>query len=85
MNFADLELRLLVSTFEKSKRINEDYPYVIYANGQIEIINITTGEEILSNNIKSKGGDFNSKDIAGIRAIDNMVKKFSNNNLFSKK
>ena len=84
-NFADLELKLIVSTIEKSKRINENYPHMIYANGQIEIINIKTGEEILSNNIKTKGGDFNSKEVAGIRAIDNLAKKFGSNNLFSTK
>ena len=84
-NFADLELKLIVSTIEKSKRINENYPHMIYANGQIEIINIKTGEEILSNNIKTKGGDFNSKEVAGIRAIDNLAKKFGSNDLFSTK
>ena len=84
-NFADLELKLIVSTIEKSKRINENYPHMIYANGQIEIINIATRETILSNNIKTKGGDFNSKEVAGIRAIDNLAKKFGSNNLFSTK
>jgi|ETNmetMinimDraft_2_1059921.scaffolds.fasta_scaffold11191_2 hypothetical protein len=84
-NFADLELKLIVSIIEKSERINENYPHMIYANGRIEIVNIATGETILSNNIKTKGGDFNSKEVAGIRAIDNLAKEFGSNDLFSTK
>ena len=83
--YADLELRLVVSTIEKSKRMNENYPYMIYANGRIEIINIATGEEIFTINLKSKDGDFDSKEMAGIRAIDKLAKKFGSSDLLNTK
>jgi hypothetical protein len=84
-NQAELELKLEVTTFEKTKRMNEDYPHVIYGNGIVELIDISNGDQILSNNIKSKGGDFTSKEVAGIRAIDNLAKQFENRDLFGNK
>jgi hypothetical protein len=84
-NQAELELKLEVTTFEKTKRMNEDYPHVIYGNGIVELIDISNGDQILSNNIKSKGGDFTSKEVAGVRAIDNLAKQFNNRDLFGNK
>ena len=81
-NKAELELKLSVTTFEKTKRMNEDFPHIIYGNGVVELIDISNGDQILSNNIKSKGGDFTSKEVAGIRAIDNLAKQFENRDLF---
>ena len=52
-NQAELELKMEVTTFEKTKRMNENYPHVIYGNGIIELIDISNGDQILSNNIKS--------------------------------
>ena len=65
--------------------MNEDYPHVIYGNGIVELIDISNGDQILSNNIKSKGGDFSSREIAGVRAIENLGKKFDNKDLFGNK
>ena len=84
-NLAELELKLSVTTFEKTKRMNEDFPHIIYGNGVVELIDISNGDQILSNNIKSKGGDFTSKEVAGIRAIDNLAKQFENRDLFGNK
>ena len=84
-NQAELELKLEVTTFEKTKRMNEDYPHVIYGNGIVELIDISNGDQILSNNIKSKGGDFTSKEVAGVRAIDNLANQFKNKDLFGNK
>ena len=84
-NKAELELKLSVTTFEKTKRMNEDFPHIIYGNGVVELIDISNGDQILSNNIKSKGGDFTSKEVAGIRAIDNLAKQFENRDLFGNK
>ena len=84
-NQAELELKMEVTTFEKTKRMDEGYPHVIYGNGIIELIDISTGDQILSNNIKSKGGDFTSKEVAGVRAIDNLAKQFNNRDLFGNK
>ena len=84
-NKAELELKLSVTTFEKTKRMNEDFPHIIYGNGVVELIDISNGDQILSNNIKSKGGDFTSNEVAGIRAIDNLAKQFENRDLFGNK
>ena len=59
--------------------------HILYGNGVVELIDISNGDQILSNNIKSKGGDFTSKEVAGIRAIDNLVKQFENRDLFGNK
>ena len=55
------------------------------SNLRLELIDISNGDQILSNNIKSKGGDFSSREIAGVRAIENLGKKFDNKDLFGNK
>ena len=78
---ADIELKLKVKTFEKTKRMSSDYPHIIYCDGVLELIDLANGDQILSNNITSKDGDFSSKEVAGIRAIERLAKEFGDRDL----
>jgi len=79
---ADLELKYYINTEEKSKRLNNKYPFFVYATGSLSIIRIENNEEIYSINLpESKGADFNQKTIAGKRAIKKLLKEIDDKDL----
>ena len=79
---ADLELKYYINTEEKSKRLNNKYPFFVYATGSLSIIRIENNEEIYSINLpESKGADFNQNIIAGKRAIKNLQKEINDEGL----
>ena len=79
---ADLELKYYINTEERSKRLNNKYPFFVYATGSLSIIRIENNEEIYSINLpESKGADFNQKTIAGKRAIKNLLKEINDEGL----
>ena len=79
---ADLELKYYINTEERSKRLNNKYPFFVYATGSLSIIRIENNEEIYSINLpESKGADFNQNIIAGKRAIKNLLKEINDEGL----
>ena len=79
---ADLELKYYINTEERSKRLNNKYPFFVYATGSLSIIRIENNEEIYSINLpESKGADFNQNIIAGKRAIKNLLKEIDDEGL----
>ena len=79
---ADLELKYYINTEERSKRLNDKYPFFVYATGSLSIIRIENNEEIYSINLpESKGADFNQNIIAGKRAIKNLLKEIDDKGL----
>ena len=79
---ADLELKYYINTEEKSKRLNNKYPFFVYATGSLSIIRIENNEEIYSINLpESKGADFNQNIIAGKRAIKKLLKEIDDKDL----
>jgi hypothetical protein len=79
---ADLELKYYINTEERSKRLNNKYPFFVYATGTLSIIRIENNEDIYSINLpESKGADFNQNIIAGKRAIKNLLKEINDEGL----
>ena len=79
---ADLELKYYINTEERSKRLNNKYPFFVYATGSLSIIRLENNEEIYSINLpESKGADFNQNIIAGKRAIKNLLKEINDEGL----
>ena len=79
---ADLELKYYINTEERSKRLNNKYPFFVYATGSLSIIRLENNEEIYSINLpESKGADFNQNIIAGKRAIKNLLKEIDDEGL----
>ena len=79
---ADLELKYYINTEERSKRLNNKYPFFVYATGTLSIIRIENNEDIYSINLpESKGADFNQNIIAGKRAIKNLQKDINDEGL----
>ena len=79
---ADIELKYYINTEERSKRLNNKYPFFVYATGSLSIIRIENNEEIYSINLpESKGADFNQNIIAGKRAIKNLLKEINDEGL----
>ncbi|MFL2983420.1 MAG: hypothetical protein ACJZ12_03405 [Candidatus Neomarinimicrobiota bacterium] len=70
----DMVIKIESNTTEKAKRIDENFPYFVYGNVSMSIFDATTEEEFFNMYLSNiKGGDFDSRHAAGIRAYENML------------
>jgi hypothetical protein len=81
---ADIKIMLDVRTSIKSKQINSNYPMIVYANGNLNFINVKTEESYFNFALQNiKGADFSSYNIAGIRSLEKISKAL--NKIFMEK
>ena len=75
----DIIIKIESNTEEKTKRVDNNFPYFVFGNVSVSILDPST-EKVFYNTYVSniKGGDFDSKYLAGIRAYDNMVEQLIN-------
>ena len=72
----DFIIRVESDTEERSKRISEKFPYFVFGKAEITFVEISNDKEFFSTQVSNiKGGDFDSRDIAGLRSYDKMVKE----------
>jgi len=70
----DLLIRIESDTKERSKRISDRFPYLIFGKAIITFTEISNDKEFFSTQVSNiKGGDFDSREIAGLRSYDKMV------------
>jgi hypothetical protein len=75
---ADLKLTLVVATEQRRERLSEKYPYFLFATGNLSLVNVSTGEEIMNVSLgEHKGADFDSAVRAGMAAITKLEKNFA--------
>ncbi|MDP6401707.1 MAG: hypothetical protein QF622_10100, partial [Candidatus Marinimicrobia bacterium] len=75
---ADLKLTLVVATEQRRERLSEKYPYFLFATGNFNLVNVSTGEEIMNVSLgEHKGADFDSAVRAGMAAITKLEKNFA--------
>jgi hypothetical protein len=75
---ADLRLTLTVATEQRRERLSEKYPYFLFATGNLSLVNVATGEEIMNIPLgEQKGADFHSAGRAGMAAITKLEKNLS--------
>ena len=73
---SDLKLQINIFTEKRRERINDNFPYIVYASGGISLSRVSDNIEI--KNIKfpeQKGSDFDSPILAGKAAIRKIEKK----------
>ena len=72
----DFVIRVESDTEERSKRISEKFPYFVFGRAFITFSDISNDEEFFSTQVSNiKGGDFDSREIAGLRSYDEMIKE----------
>ena len=75
-NNPDFVIRVESDTEERSKRISDKYPYFVFGKAVIRFIENSNHKEFFSTNVSNiKGGDFDSREIAGLRSYDKMIKQ----------
>ena len=75
-NNPDFVLRIESDTEERSKRMNEKFPYFVFGNAKITFREVSNDKEFFSTQVSNiKGGDFESIEIAGLRSYDKMMKE----------
>ena len=77
---SDLKLQINIFTEKRRERINDNFPYIVYASGGISLSRVSDNIEI--KNIKfpeQKGSDFDSPILAGKDAIQKIEKKLDLN------
>ena len=72
----DFVIKVESDTEERSKRISEKFPYFVFGRAIITFSEISNDEEFFSTQVSNiKGGDFASREIAGLRSYDKMMKE----------
>ena len=72
----DFVIRVESDTEERSKRISEKFPYFVFGKALITFIENSNDKEFFSTQVSNiKGGDFDSREIAGLRSYDEMIKE----------
>ena len=75
-NNPDLVIRVDSDTEERSKRISEKFPYFVFGSANITFKEVSNDKEFFSTQVSNiKGGDFESKEIAGLRSYDKMMEE----------
>ena len=73
---SDLLIRVESDTEERSKRISEKFPYFVFGKALITFKENSNDKEFFSTQVSNiKGGDFDSREIAGLRSYDKMMKE----------
>ena len=74
----DFVIRVESDTKERSKRISDKFPYFVFGKAIITFSEISNDKEFFSIQVSNiKGGDFDSREIAGLRSYDKMIKEIS--------
>ena len=74
----DFVIRVESDTEERSKRISDKFPYFVFGKAIITFSEISNDKEFFSTQVSNiKGGDFDSREIAGLRSYDKMIKEIS--------
>ena len=72
----DFVIRIESDTEERSKRMGGKFPYFVFGRATITFKEGLTDKEFFSTQVSNvKGGDFESREIAGLRSYDKMVEK----------
>ena len=72
----DIVIKVESDTEERSKRISERFPYFVFGKAIITFSEISNDKEFFSTQVSNiKGGDFDSREIAGLRSYDKMMKE----------
>ena len=72
----DFVIRVESDTEERSKRISDKFPYFVFGKAIITFTEISDDKEFFSTQVSNiKGGDFDSREIAGLRSYDKMMKE----------
>ena len=75
-NNPDFVIRVDSDTEERSKRISEKFPYFVFGSVNITFKEVSNDKEFFSTQVSNiKGGDFESKEIAGLRSYDKMIEE----------
>ena len=72
----DFVITVESDTEERSKRISDKFPYFVFGKAIITFKEISDDKEFFSTQVSNiKGGDFDSREIAGLRSYDKMIKE----------
>ena len=72
----DFVIRVESDTEERSKRISDRFPHFVFGKVLITFIENSNDKEFFSTQVSNiKGGDFESREIAGLRSYDKMMKE----------
>ena len=72
----DFVIRIESDTEERSKRMNEKFPYFVFGRARIIFKEVSNDKEFFSTQVTNiKGGDFESREIAGLRSYDKMIEE----------
>ena len=72
----DFVIRVDSDTEERSKRVSDKHPYFVFGKALITFIEHSDDKEFFSTQVSNiKGGDFDSREIAGLRSYDKMMKE----------
>lgn len=73
---SDLRLSINIRTEQRRERINNNFPYIVHSSGGLILTKTTDNVDIKNIQFpEKKGSDFNSARLAGIDAINKMVKE----------
>ena len=74
----DIKIIIESNTIKKSRRMGSNFPYFTFGNTSVGFKEISTDKEFFNINFTDvKGADFDSQEIAGVRAYDEMVQQLN--------
>jgi len=72
----DIEIYINSNTIKKSRRMGNNFPYFSFGNASVVFKDVSTDEQFFNVTISDvKGADFDSQEVAGMRAYDAMAKQ----------
>ena len=72
----DFIIRVESDTEERSKRFSNKLPHFVFGKAFITFTESSNDKEFFSTQVSNiKGGDFDSREIAGLRSYDKMMKE----------
>lgn len=72
----DIEIYINSNTIKKSRRMGNNFPYFSFGNASVVFKDVSTDEQFFNVTISDvKGADFDSQEVAGMRAYDTMAKQ----------
>ena len=74
----DIKIIIESNTIKKSRRMGSNFPYFTFGNTSVGFKEVSTDKEFFNINFTDvKGADFDSQEIAGVRAYDEMVQQLN--------
>ncbi|MEL1231350.1 MAG: hypothetical protein VXA26_08540 [Candidatus Neomarinimicrobiota bacterium] len=72
----DFVIRVESDTEERSKRVSDNFPHFVFGKAIITFTENSNDKEFFSTQVSNiKGGDFDSREFAGLRSYDKMMKE----------